>query len=1098
MKSKLTVLSLLIMFFSLNYEVLPFTIPLVSSPGPASSSLVSVLGTTAPINVEAVQNFVNSINITGNMVISGSNVTRFVGISPSLPARVYLNGSIFIQGNGTLILQYVTLYFVAWKNKTRASPDYSRNIIVADPVTVGLGQSSAFISQVSGGVPPYQYQWYFNNSIVLGANSSTWVFTPTSVGTYQVYVKVVDALGMTVQSEFQFVTVTPLPSVNVAVNPASAVVYLGNSVIFNSSVTGGTAPYFYQWYLNGNPASGATQSEWIFTPTSKGNYQVYLVVKDSSNAQGTSSIVPVSVSLPPPPPQPLSVTINPVSSNASLGQSSAFISQVSGGVPPYQYQWYLNGNPVSGATNPTWAFTPTSTGTYEIYVEITDAGNVVVQSTLARVTVTPPTPIKVIISPSLAITDVGKSVVFNSSVTGGTGYISYQWYSNGKQVSTTPKSWVFTPTLKDNYQVYLVVKDVRNAQGTSNIVPVSVYPISVTTAPSYGTGRPRLVVSNATIVSSTYTPQSYGGKSVDVSLGCAIYARGNSEITGKELKFYRTNVHPDSARVGKPCVLNCSGESVVDLSLCTVDLVATYDNARVSIYKGNGPRIVTLKSAHDKGIGFQVCNSSRVDIFGVDFNNATVSGNANMSLVHCVEMDSCSLWTKDFAKVDISDGTSLVPSPGNRAGLNVAGNSYATFNSSDLRGVRDYTVLAVKENGTLYMVGNCSVLGPIVFSDHSKVFFSGMRRPEAFRDMWIDAYDFSYVSFYNCELWGVGLTYTYSIEFYNSSHLSFVNSEIWFGQIKLFDVASVYMSNSTLKACRVLANDLANVTFADGCDIENTLEMRDGSRLVVESSYVRIVFGVDSGRISLVNAKASALDLKDVSKLLAENSTIESLILTTSNAIGSWAGFTNFFENMSLTLASHSPNITLFNTYVLSLDLMFLGNSRVTISNSTIGNLGLQDSSVVTLYNVSAIWDSISVSNNAKLYVSSLLRVRTVDYFGNPLPRANVTAQRTVGSKTTVLKRLTADKDGWVSFVLSSEFINASGRFPVLDVTVESEFNKVSDSKRVDLALVNKDVTVSLPLPSWSRYILPVVLFVVVVVVLAVLSFVYKKFRKRR
>ena len=88
------------------------------------------------------------------------------------------------------------------------------------------------------------------------------------------------------------------------------------------------------------------------------------------------------------PPPPLSVSINPLSASIFLGDSVAFTSTVSGGAPPYTYQWYLNDNPVSSATSNSWTFTPAESGIYYVYLKVTDAYNNVAQSETARITVT--------------------------------------------------------------------------------------------------------------------------------------------------------------------------------------------------------------------------------------------------------------------------------------------------------------------------------------------------------------------------------------------------------------------------------------------------------------------------------------------------------------------------------------------------------------------------------------------------------------------------------------------------------------------------------------------------------------------------------------
>jgi len=81
---------------------------------------------------------------------------------------------------------------------------------------------------------------------------------------------------------------------------------------------------------------------------------------------------------------PLSVTISPMSISALMGQSVTFTSAVSGGHPPYSYQWYLDGAPVPGATSSSWTFTPTTSGIYYVYLKVTDANNNIAQSETAR------------------------------------------------------------------------------------------------------------------------------------------------------------------------------------------------------------------------------------------------------------------------------------------------------------------------------------------------------------------------------------------------------------------------------------------------------------------------------------------------------------------------------------------------------------------------------------------------------------------------------------------------------------------------------------------------------------------------------------------
>jgi hypothetical protein len=83
----------------------------------------------------------------------------------------------------------------------------------------------------------------------------------------------------------------------------------------------------------------------------------------------------------------LTASISPMSASVLVGQPMAFTLTVSGGYAPYSYQWYLDGNPVSGATSNSWTFTPTTSGIYFVYLKVTDSANNTTQSETARITV---------------------------------------------------------------------------------------------------------------------------------------------------------------------------------------------------------------------------------------------------------------------------------------------------------------------------------------------------------------------------------------------------------------------------------------------------------------------------------------------------------------------------------------------------------------------------------------------------------------------------------------------------------------------------------------------------------------------------------------
>jgi len=109
--------------------------------------------------------------------------------------------------------------------------------ITPTSVTMNVGESQLFTSNVSGGTSPYTYQWYLDDVAVSGATASTWTFTPTSPGLYEVYVNVTDGVCVTAKSNIASVTVNLV--LIVSINPTSVVMDVGQSRLFTSSVSGG-------------------------------------------------------------------------------------------------------------------------------------------------------------------------------------------------------------------------------------------------------------------------------------------------------------------------------------------------------------------------------------------------------------------------------------------------------------------------------------------------------------------------------------------------------------------------------------------------------------------------------------------------------------------------------------------------------------------------------------------------------------------------------------------------------------------------------------------------------------------------------------------
>jgi hypothetical protein len=354
---------------------------------------------------------------------------------------------------------------------------FSTATISPTKVEMYLGQSQTFNSTVTGGTPPNSYQWYLNDTAILEGNTQNWTFTPAAPGHYKVYVNITDVNFFQIQSNI-VTDITVYPLLTVTINPATLNMTVGTPQTFNSAVSGGAQPYTYQWYLNGSQILNANSSTYIFATDSPGTYIIYLKVADNNTAVSQSNNATIAVET------LKTVTISPTQVKIYIGQTQTFNSTITGGNPPYFYQWYLNDTAVSGGTNVNWTFAPIAAGNYRVYLNVTDAFNLETQSNIVTdITVySQPT---VSISPVANVT-VGIQQTFNSVVSGGAQPYTYQWYLNGNQVlNANSSTYNFTATSPGNYTIYVTVADNNTVFAKSNNVTiVAETPVSINIAPT--------------------------------------------------------------------------------------------------------------------------------------------------------------------------------------------------------------------------------------------------------------------------------------------------------------------------------------------------------------------------------------------------------------------------------------------------------------------------------------------------------------------------------------------------------------------------------------------------------------------------------------
>lgn len=176
--------------------------------------------------------------------------------------------------------------------------------IATSHADVYLGNGETFgplTVAVSGGLPPYSYQWKRGSSNV-GSNSPT--FGPSNVddvfpsnGAYNWSCVVTDAAGSTITSNIMPVTSYRLPSFTTQ-PPATLSVATGAAIsIPTTPATTSKAPRTYQWYKGGVAISGATAANFTKSAAVAGDAGTYYVIVTDANgktAQSTNCVLTVT------------------------------------------------------------------------------------------------------------------------------------------------------------------------------------------------------------------------------------------------------------------------------------------------------------------------------------------------------------------------------------------------------------------------------------------------------------------------------------------------------------------------------------------------------------------------------------------------------------------------------------------------------------------------------------------------------------------------------------------------------------------------------------------------------------------------------------
>ena len=372
-------------------------------------------------------------------------------------------------------------------------------VIVVHPVTTrALLNSAATLGAVALGTPAPQYQWAFDGVNLPNATNSTLTIAnvqPAHLGGYRV--TIFNAAGSVTSADAALEIdaaslLAGLPVINS--QPTAMSVLAGANPSFSVAASG--SGLSYQWLFNGQPMSGATGTNYKVSSAQSVNAGRYSVVVANSFGNAVSAPAPLAVI-------PFTLAVTASDALVTVGAPASFAAQVTGN-GPFQFQWLLNGAPISGATAATYSLAA---------AQLHQVGNYAVRVTSAAGTVTSgPSfltvePLLFTTLPHAATVLTGSSPTLSVAVA-STVAVSYQWFAGTEPLAGETNAALTLanaqPVQSDYYSV-----QVSNQYGAANspAVLVSIQDLIFATQPAATT---ILVGGNGALACNVNSPSPVG------------------------------------------------------------------------------------------------------------------------------------------------------------------------------------------------------------------------------------------------------------------------------------------------------------------------------------------------------------------------------------------------------------------------------------------------------------------------------------------------------------------------------------------------------------------------------------------------------------
>ncbi|PNX50657.1 MAG: hypothetical protein BV456_06005, partial [Thermoplasmata archaeon M8B2D] len=291
----------------------------------------------------------------------------------------------------------------------------STSAVVADaggPYSGTICSPISFSGGASGGCTPYTFSWTFGDGGTSTLQNPTHQYT--SDGTFTATFTVTDNKGA-YDSDTASVTVSTSAVVATASGPSNGCT--GDPVIFSGSASGGCSPYSYSWSFGDGGSS--TQQNPSHTFNSPGTYTVTLTVTDDADQTDSDTISIV-----------IEDCLLDVDAHGpyygEVGVDIQFTGSVSGGTPPYYYQWSFGDGSFSEEQNPLYAYSsPSPSGGYPVVLYVSDSTGTNGQDQTRAYIDPGDTPVANAGGPYSGL--VNETVHFSGSASGGASPYTFSW-----------------------------------------------------------------------------------------------------------------------------------------------------------------------------------------------------------------------------------------------------------------------------------------------------------------------------------------------------------------------------------------------------------------------------------------------------------------------------------------------------------------------------------------------------------------------------------------------------------------------------------------------------------------------------------------------